>query len=313
MLFIFALLSNFFSPLFYTPRFQNIALFTALQNEFSDEVEDNIFSPWSLEDDKTLYEGYKHGKSNDELCEILRRGPTGVKSRIKHLNNPDHRAFRRLFGSKTELHNDRDLIALRTCRESITRILWEPYLSIDDFSFVYTDRFNGDQEMPANSPNLNVKGKERLLILAIPEHRIKKIKYKKRVIWSKAERLDLIFGGNKDGLKLENVINTYDTWLIEREKEEVERLCSIQGIPVYLMLEGGLADFESEVIRIFKRKSAEVSPKKLWRRLETTDSFYTSLPWCPGGKYMWQSLQHLSPKVVTTKKGGEWVIPQKYD
>jgi hypothetical protein len=37
-------------------------------------------------------------------------------------------------------------------------------------------RFGGLVEKPAGSPNENVKGKERLLIKAIPEHRIEQIK-----------------------------------------------------------------------------------------------------------------------------------------
>lgn len=43
-------------------------------------------------------------------------------------------------------------------------------------TILITCRFDGLNEMPANAPNLNVKGKERLLVKAIPEHRIELIK-----------------------------------------------------------------------------------------------------------------------------------------
>jgi hypothetical protein len=43
--------------------------------------------------------------------------------------------------------------------------------------FAFTShRFGGLVEKPAGSPNDNVKGKERKLIKAIPEHRIEQIK-----------------------------------------------------------------------------------------------------------------------------------------
>jgi hypothetical protein len=38
-------------------------------------------------------------------------------------------------------------------------------------------RFDGLYEKPCVAPNDNVKGKERMLIKAIPEHRIQSIKY----------------------------------------------------------------------------------------------------------------------------------------
>ena len=72
------------------------------------------------------------------------------------------------------------------------------------------------QERPANAINENVKGKERLLIKAIPPHRIEYVKYKERVVWSKVDRLDLVFGTGyeAEGVKIDQVIETYEEWLL---------------------------------------------------------------------------------------------------
>ena len=86
---------------------------------------------------------------------------------------------------------------LRPCSDVIERILWDPLLDVrcgfitsnsvpswhiierrgfigrfrvnlfksdSDFTFGYTDRFNGVTEAPCSAPNTNVKGKARLLI-----------------------------------------------------------------------------------------------------------------------------------------------------
>lgn len=60
---------------------------------------------WTLEDDKTLYEGFKVGKNLEDLCVTLKRGYQGCKARLNHLNNPNHKAYMRYFGSKKEGKN----------------------------------------------------------------------------------------------------------------------------------------------------------------------------------------------------------------
>lgn len=76
----------------------NFPCYSSINNEPGEELESNIYSPWSLEEDRTLYECHNLGKSLDYLCTILRRGPNGIKSRLKHLSDPNHKACIRLFG-----------------------------------------------------------------------------------------------------------------------------------------------------------------------------------------------------------------------
>lgn len=110
-----------------------------------EQDEDNIFSPWSIDEDKVLYTEHKAGLTNDELCAILKRGKNGVKERLKKLNDPRHNAFIRLFGTQA---NDPSSIAesnvkrLVPCKQVIQRIIWDPSLDSADFSFIYKDRYS---------------------------------------------------------------------------------------------------------------------------------------------------------------------------
>jgi hypothetical protein len=128
---------------------------TSVASELSwDDDNNNVFLAWSLEDDRALYEGYKTGKSIEELCLQLRRGYQGVKMRIKAINNPDNKAFLRLFGGlvgdaleesegslSASAKKNGDVRALRPCCDVIERILWDKSLNVDDFSFIYRDRY----------------------------------------------------------------------------------------------------------------------------------------------------------------------------
>jgi uncharacterized protein (UPF0248 family) len=88
---------------------------------------------------------------------------------------------------------------LRPCRDVIERILWDPALDAKDFVFGYRDRFNGVREAEVSTPNENVKGQQRLLIKALPEHRIEYVKFRERIVWHKTSRVDLIFGTGSGG------------------------------------------------------------------------------------------------------------------
>ena len=88
---------------------------------------------------------------------------------------------------------------LRPCRDVIERILWDPALDAKDFVFGYSDRFNGVREAEVSTPNEHVQGQQRLLIKALPEHRIEYVKFRERIVWHKTSRVDLIFGTGSGG------------------------------------------------------------------------------------------------------------------
>jgi hypothetical protein len=98
------------------------------------------------------------------------------------------------------------------------------------------------------------------------------------------------------GMKIEDVIATYDEWLVqhrEGQKKEDEKKHVI-----FCDLDGVLADFDAGVYRLFKKKPAEISPKVLWPRLATTEGFYESLPWTEGTAAM-ELLHYATPNSVT--------------
>jgi hypothetical protein len=109
-------------------------------------------------------------------------------------------------------------IRLRPAKDALQRILWDPQLQKESFTVGFVDRFaNGFTEVKCDAPNTSIKGPSRLFVLALPEHRIEYIKFLRRVVWHKADRIDRIFGSGRplpDGsfLRIEDVIRTYDEW-----------------------------------------------------------------------------------------------------
>jgi len=309
-----------------------------------EEEEDNIHKQWSIDDDRVLIARADQGESIESLCVLLKRGRNGVKARIASLRNRDSKPFQRLYGGAArdksmQLEEEEEeegkvrcakggTLLLRPISDVITKLLWDQTLELKDFSFVYTDRFDGLCERSCSSANENVKGKERLLIKAIPPHRIEQVKYKQRVVWCKKTRLDLVFGSGSENasaandvvftneeegqavFRLENVIANYDAWLTAKEEKESQ---SKSTIHLFCDLDGVLADFDAGVVRLFGRNPDNVSPKVLWPRLATTSSFYSTLPWTCDGKALWSELVNSGHKVsiITGSPRGGWAEAQK--
>ena len=202
------------------------------QEEEENVFVDKIHQSWRLKDDRLLYSLYKNGASVEYLMKRMERGRQGVLRRIQHIEDPSHNAHVRYFGisddddeSEFGLSNDENSQSfigthkarpLKPIKEVKIRLIYGMGPLLSDFSFGYMDRFEGIKECPANSCNSNIKGKERLLLKAMPDHRIEYVKYKERVIWHKKERLDLIFGSGPNELsnnyRLSKVVEEYDSW-----------------------------------------------------------------------------------------------------
>ena len=62
------------------------------------------------------------------------------------------------------------------------------------------DRFEkAPREVPFDSPNDSIRGGERSLVRALPEHRIVYLKFRTRLVWHKPLRRDRIFGSHGSG------------------------------------------------------------------------------------------------------------------
>ena len=268
---------------------------------------DNINSQWSVDDDRALYDAYKNNDDTASIAISLKRGIKGVENRLKKILDPKTNAYTRLFGN-TDTDNDSDSdgsVSLKPANEVITRLLYDPILDKSDFSFVYFDREEGMIERPLDANNESVKGKERLLVKALPEHRLRQFLYKKRVIWDRSERLDLVFAsGIGPSLKLEETIMTYDDWLITEKT-------TLPSYQLFCDLDGVLADFNDGVYRIFKKNPAELKPQILWSRLATTKNFYANLNLMPNGQLLWDTIKDKNPIILTGCPSGTWAEPQK--
>lgn len=299
-------------------------------NDAPAEEDDNMFRRWSIEEDRLLYNYYKNSVAKFEITTIaaqLKRGINGTKARLKRILNKDDKVFLRLFGSPpsslssssssegvADFGSTTSGAKLRPFSDVITKILYDPMLIQSDFTFVYEDRFEGDVHRRADESNDKVKGKERLLIKALPEHRIKQLLYKSRTVWCKESKTDLVFGSmNGCGTKLEEVIAGYEDWVLSNAEK------GTHVVQLYCDLDGVLADFDAGVLRIFKKKPEEVKAKDMWPAIArqaggaSKGGFFDALPWMGNGQVLWNSIKSVSPApiILTGCPNGNWGPAQK--
>lgn len=90
---------------------------------------------------------------------------------------------------------------MRTAAAVIQRIRWDPRLDPADFSVGYADRFLGVCEEPFSAfcwdEPLAALGPG---VLAVPQHRVRYFRFRGRVVWDRASRVDQVFGsGSAEG------------------------------------------------------------------------------------------------------------------
>ena len=84
---------------------------------------------------------------------------------------------------------------------------------------------------------------------------------------------------------------------------------------LFLDCDGVLADFDALATEIFDmhpRKYEEINGSKLfWKTLARYDGFYENLPLMPDARYLWDSVAHLNPTILTGCPAGGWAEEQK--
>eukprot|EP00529_Nitzschia_sp_RCC80_P009648 CAMPEP_0113478744 /NCGR_PEP_ID=MMETSP0014_2-20120614/20925_1 /TAXON_ID=2857 /ORGANISM="Nitzschia sp." /LENGTH=775 /DNA_ID=CAMNT_0000371967 /DNA_START=665 /DNA_END=2992 /DNA_ORIENTATION=- /assembly_acc=CAM_ASM_000159 len=116
--------------------------------------------------------------------------------------------------------------------EVLRRIEYDPTLTQTDFSIRYYDRVE-DKLLEANfdDPNTNISSSATTFIKALPEHRIMSVYFRKRQVWDRETKLDLVFGRNSQDdsddttttTGIAYVIETYPQW-----EEEQQRLVQVK-------------------------------------------------------------------------------------
>lgn len=189
---------------------------------WASEIPANVHTPFTREEDVLLWSA--RDGDLEEAARRLGRGPKGVAARLKRLRDPSTEGHSRLFGCEPLSTSSQ----LRPVRDVVQRILWDKALPAEDFVVGYRDRFRVvPAEVRFGQPNTGkghtISSPDTLFVLALPEHRIEYLLFRRQVVWHKALRLDLVFGsGQTNGTRIQDVVQRYDAWEAER-KQRVKR------------------------------------------------------------------------------------------
>ena len=84
---------------------------------------------------------------------------------------------------------------------------------------------------------------------------------------------------------------------------------------LFLDCDGVLADFDalaSDILGMAPREFESIyGSKEFWKRLARFEDFYGQLPLMSDAMYLWESVKHLKPTILTGCPHGQWAQPQK--
>ena len=186
---------------------------------------------YTLEEDEYLW---RHQNDISSVAETLGRGVKSCTARLRRLRDSSTEGHQRLFGVDDEAAQES---SLRCARDCVRRIIHDPALNPGSFRLGYSDRFCPmPLEVNFDKPNESIKGSERSFVLALPEHRILYLKYRRRLVWHREMRLDRIFGSMGSTERISEVIAAYDDW--ESARKHKAQLAATRAIASL----GGSAD-----------------------------------------------------------------------
>lgn len=81
--------------------------------------------------------------------------------------------------------------------------------------------------------------------------------------------------------------------------------------PLFLDLDGVLADFDAHVEALFGRRPAQLPLPVLWGRAAKTPAFFETLPLMPDAHVLWEFCLPFGPTILTGLPTGKWAEPQK--
>jgi hypothetical protein len=150
---------------------------------------ENVHEPYTRKDDALLWAN--QNKPLSETAAALGRGEKSCAARLERLRNPKTQGHRRLFGAEEDNTASAKPAGLRP-RECVQRIIHDPSLSSEHFVVGLRDRFaKALRRAPFDAPNDCVAGDVRQLVLAVPEHRIEGLWYKRRLVVNSHMRIEL--------------------------------------------------------------------------------------------------------------------------
>lgn len=120
--------------------------------------------------------------------------------------------------------------ALRPVTDVLQRLEYDKGVDASRFVFYFREA-----QLPVKvgaawgASNDRVNGTERMLVKAIPQHRIAFVSYGKRLVWHRARRVDRVYGsGVTQNCKLYDVVTEHDAWSQKRNEATAATLEAVR-------------------------------------------------------------------------------------
>lgn len=82
---------------------------------------------------------------------------------------------------------------------------------------------------------------------------------------------------------------------------------------VFCDLDGVLVDFDDGVKKLTGKSPDALHPSTMWSAISRSNGFYRDLNWKPDGQELWDSIRHLTPKILTGVPRTIGAAQQKFD
>jgi len=68
---------------------------------------------------------------------------------------------------------------------------------------------------------------------------------------------------------------------------------------IFCDMDGVLADFDGGIFKITGIRCEDLPMKRIWQAVSRKQDFFETLDWAPGGKLLWENIQHFRPTLLT--------------
>lgn len=98
---------------------------------------------------------------------------------------------------------------------------------------------------------------------------------------------------------------------LRSESDSLMRTSTLAHRPLFLDLDGVLADFDRHVRELFGAAPSEMPVSKMWAAAERAPGFFETMPMTADGWELWEFTRPFEPTILTGLPRGNWAAPQK--